>query len=152
MSILQMVDSKRYLFGCSGRARAEIAAPEKEKRQQGCRTPKIVLYNVNYTGGYGTPSRKSLAKRNQCHFTFPVNQLREHRGNRSWNCGGRCGSPTKAAPGEAGRYEEQCSPKQKRQAKLKEDAESKSGRREDGADPLNKGISKLKEETRKIGL
>src|SRR6266481_7316345 len=144
MSILQIVDSKRYVFGCSGRARTEMAGPKKEKRQQGCRTPKRVFYKVNFIVGQGTPSRKSLAKRNQCHFTSPADQLREHRGNRSWNCGGRCGSPTKAAPGEAGRYEEQYSPIQKRKAELNEDAESKSGRREDGADPLNKGISKLK--------
>jgi hypothetical protein len=51
MSILQIVDSKRYVFGCCGRARTEMAAPKKQKRQQGCRTPKRVLYNVSYTGG-----------------------------------------------------------------------------------------------------
>ena len=40
---------------------------------------------------------------------------------------GCCGGPAKAAPGEAGRDEEQGSPKQERQAEFKEDAENKSG-------------------------
>src|SRR5467141_388588 len=51
MSILQIHDSKRYVFGCFGRARTEMAAPKKEKRQQGCRTPKRVFYKLNYTEG-----------------------------------------------------------------------------------------------------
>ena len=51
MSILQIHDSKRYVFGCFGRARTEMAAPKKEKRQQRCRTPKRVFYKLNYTEG-----------------------------------------------------------------------------------------------------
>ena len=67
MSILQIHDSKRYVFGCFGRARTEMAAPKKEKRQQGCRTPKRVFYKLNYTEGTRRVKENFGKNQRQCY-------------------------------------------------------------------------------------
>ncbi len=46
-----MIDSKRHIFDCSGRAKAEKPARTKEKREQGSRTPKIAFSKLNSTKG-----------------------------------------------------------------------------------------------------
>jgi hypothetical protein len=51
MSILQMVDFKGYVFGCSERIRAENVSIAVRKAGASSRTPNGVFYSVNYTEG-----------------------------------------------------------------------------------------------------
>jgi hypothetical protein len=53
MGIPQIHDSKGYVFGCLGRARAEKLVSQGRKAGASSRTPYGVLYVVNYTAGQG---------------------------------------------------------------------------------------------------
>jgi hypothetical protein len=47
----QMIDPKEHVFGCSGRARVEMAALKKEKRVHGSGAPNRVFCRVNCAKG-----------------------------------------------------------------------------------------------------